>query len=113
VANRKEDDRGLVTKDTILEYWELREHGVPFSRSHLARLEEKGKFPKRVPIGELRIGWIAGEIWDWRDARISSRSTVTGGSRGTKKRGADEGPALNKHKFSLLHDAMHRQIMRP
>ena len=38
---------------------------VPYSVSHLWRLERAGEFPKRVQIGANRVGWVADEIDQW------------------------------------------------
>ena len=47
----------------VLAFSQLKpEKGIPYSRVHLARLEKAGKFPKRVPIGEGRVGWLESEI---------------------------------------------------
>ena len=46
----------------LLTFDELREHGVLYTRQHLARLERDGHFPKRVAIGANRVGWVESEI---------------------------------------------------
>jgi prophage regulatory protein len=78
----------------LLEFWELREHGVLYSRGHIHRLELNGKFPKRVPIGDFRIGWVEEEIDAYVADRIKSRSTKAGtiGSRGSIKRPGSKTP---------------------
>jgi prophage regulatory protein len=43
---------------------ELREI-VPYSPQHILRLEKKGQFPKRIRIGERRVGWRLSEIETW------------------------------------------------
>jgi prophage regulatory protein len=42
----------------LLLFPELMEHGVLLGRRQVDRLEHKGDFPKRVPIGESRVGWV-------------------------------------------------------
>jgi len=43
----------------ILSYDDLRtEKGIAYSRVHLWRFERDGKFPKRVPLGQSRHGWV-------------------------------------------------------
>jgi prophage regulatory protein len=71
----------------LLTFDELRDHGVPFHRSHIHRLETKGKFPRRVPIGDSRVGWIEEEVDDYVAGKIKARSTRAGtiGSAGSKK----------------------------
>jgi len=38
---------------------------VLFSPQHVARLEAAGRFPKRVQLGQCRVGWIEQEVLDW------------------------------------------------
>jgi prophage regulatory protein len=57
----------------LLLFPELRERGVPLGRRHVDRLEAEGKFPRRVPIGMRRVGWVAAEVDDWVNAAISAR----------------------------------------
>jgi prophage regulatory protein len=59
----------------ILSYEDLRDvKGVPFSKTHLWRLEREGRFPKRVPIGAARHGWIDQEIDAWIEQRAAARA---------------------------------------
>lgn len=49
---------------------------VLYSYQHIDRLERAGKFPKRIRLGECRVGWIETEIHDWLQQRIeASRSS--------------------------------------
>jgi prophage regulatory protein len=58
----------------ILSYADLRsERGIQFSKVHLWRLERAGKFPKRVPLGAARHGWLETEIDEWILARLAER----------------------------------------
>lgn len=43
---------------------------VPFSSQHVLRLEKMGKFPKRIKIGERRVGWRLSEIEAWLVERM-------------------------------------------
>jgi prophage regulatory protein len=82
----------------LLTYNELRDHGVNYTRRHLDTLERQGKFPKRVAIGEFRIGWVEAEIDAHTAARIKARSSRTGelGSTGqSKKKRGDDTPRLD------------------
>ena len=45
----------------IIDWKQLKEL-QPYSRQHIARLEEAGKWPKRVRLGPNRIGWVYDEI---------------------------------------------------
>jgi prophage regulatory protein len=61
----------------LLPFSDLHDHGVLFSRRQIDRLEADGKFPKRVPIGANRVGWVASEVEDWVDAAIGRRSQAS------------------------------------
>ena len=54
---------------------------VLYSPQHIARLEAAGKFPKRVHLGECRVGWIEAEVLDWLHERIKRRDQSLNGSR--------------------------------
>jgi prophage regulatory protein len=77
----------------LLTFDELRNHGVTYTRRWLDTLEREGKFPKRVAIGEFRIGWVEAEVDAYVKAKIDARSNRTGelGSTGQtkQKRGAE------------------------
>lgn len=60
-------------KQKLLTFSQLREHGVVFTRRHLARLEALGLFPKKVKIGKSRVGWVAEEIKAYVEALIEAR----------------------------------------
>lgn len=46
---------------------------VLFSRQHIQRLEKAGLFPKRVRLGQCRVGWVKAEIESWLQARMDRR----------------------------------------
>jgi prophage regulatory protein len=46
---------------------------VLYSPQHVARLEAAGVFPKRVQLGQCRVGWIEQEVLDWLQERITRR----------------------------------------
>ena len=46
---------------------------VLYSPQHVARLEKAGAFPKRVQLGQCRVGWIEQEVLDWLQERIQRR----------------------------------------
>jgi prophage regulatory protein len=55
---------------------------VPYVPQHILRLENEGKFPKRIKIGENRVGWLWTEIEEWLRKRIADRD---GNSHGHAK----------------------------
>jgi prophage regulatory protein len=46
---------------------------VLYSPQHIARLEKAGSFPKRVRLGQCRVGWVEEEVMDWLRQRIARR----------------------------------------
>jgi len=46
---------------------------VLYSPQHIARLEAANQFPKRVQLGDCRVGWVEQEILDWLQTRIDAR----------------------------------------
>ena len=48
---------------------------VLYSPQHIARLEAAGQFPKRVRLGNNRVGWVEAEVLEWLQARIDARDT--------------------------------------
>ena len=43
---------------------------VPFTPQHILRLEKQGKFPKRIQIGERRVGWYLTDVEAWLAERV-------------------------------------------
>ena len=41
---------------------------IPYSSTHIARLEAAGRFPKRLRLGVGRVGWLESEVTSWQDA---------------------------------------------
>ena len=62
--------KGLTSR--ILPWPALREL-VPYTRQHLARLEKRGAFPRRLQVGPGRVGWLEHEIAAWIEARAAAR----------------------------------------
>ncbi len=50
---------------------------VLYSPQHVARLEAAGVFPKRVKLGNNRVGWLESEVHNWLQQRIDARDTST------------------------------------
>lgn len=46
---------------------------VLYSPQHIARLEAAGLFPKRVRLGQNRVGWVEAEVLEWLQERIDAR----------------------------------------
>jgi prophage regulatory protein len=63
----------------ILTFDEMRNYGVILGRRQVDNLESQGKFPKRVPISQWRVGWLRTEIEAWVDEKVQARQTGFGG----------------------------------
>ena len=53
---------------------------VLYSPQHIQRLENAGRFPKRVRLGSCprsRVGWVESEVLEWLQERIERRDTIT------------------------------------
>jgi len=42
---------------------------VPYTPQHILRLEKKNKFPKRIKVGERRVGWWLHEVMAWLEQK--------------------------------------------
>jgi predicted DNA-binding transcriptional regulator AlpA len=63
-----------VAGHKLLTFPELKSvKGIPFTRRHIARLEDNGAFPARVNIGQHRVGWIELEIDQHIAEKIAAR----------------------------------------
>jgi prophage regulatory protein len=46
---------------------------IPFSDMQIWRLEQQGRFPKRIKLGVNRVGWDYCEVIAWIEARKAER----------------------------------------
>jgi prophage regulatory protein len=46
---------------------------VLYCPAQIARLEQAGKFPKRIQLGPGRVGWIEDEVQEWMRHRVAER----------------------------------------
>jgi len=53
---------------------------VLYSPAHIDRLEKAGRFPKRVQLGQCRVGWVESEVLAWLDERIRQRGAADASS---------------------------------
>jgi predicted DNA-binding transcriptional regulator AlpA len=54
---------------------------VPYSNAHRWRLEQRGEFPRRIPIGPNRSAYVAEEVDQWIEQRIRSGRKIASPSR--------------------------------
>ena len=59
----------------LLDWGDLREKGISYSRQHLYKLIDDKKFPKPIKLGTWRVAFVEKEIDDWIKARIDERDT--------------------------------------
>jgi prophage regulatory protein len=57
----------------LIPYDALAAKCITYSKPHLWRLERAGKFPKRVPIGASRYGYVEAEIDAYIEKKIAER----------------------------------------
>lgn len=50
--------------------------GIGYSKVQLWRLEKQGEFPRRVPLGRGRHGWLESEIDSWIAERAATRNAA-------------------------------------
>jgi prophage regulatory protein len=82
-----------ATSLKLLSYPQLKLRGIPYSRSHLRRLEAAGQFPRRVTLGEgVRplIGWVEHEIENWIADKMARRTPATE-TEGGVRHGSEKG----------------------
>ena len=51
----------------------MTEH-LPYTPQYILRLEKKGKFPKRIKVGERRVVWRSEEVLAWHEQKSSQGS---------------------------------------
>lgn len=73
-------DATKARRRRLLPFSELRDLGVPLSRSQVNRLEAAGKFPRRIVVGEKKVAWIEDEIVAFIDRLIAARPKPPGDS---------------------------------
>jgi prophage regulatory protein len=58
----------------LLSKKQLREK-VLYSINHITRLEQAGRFPKRIRLGDNRVGWLESEVEDWIMQKLRERDS--------------------------------------
>jgi prophage regulatory protein len=77
VANPSKRRRSDVAK-RLMRYEDLPTKGIFYSKTQVWRLEKRGQFPRRVPIGPGRHGWVEDEIDQFIADRIAARDAANG-----------------------------------
>ena len=63
-----------TTAEKLLMLSQVREI-VPYSASHIWRLERSGQFPRRIRLGGNRVAWLQSEVNSWVDGKIALRTS--------------------------------------
>ena len=50
---------------------------IPYSASHIWRLERSGQFPRRVRLGGNRVAWLQSEVNSWVESKLAARTDRT------------------------------------
>ena len=56
--------------------WKKLKELVPWCRAHVQRLEDAGRFPRRVRLGQARVAWVKSEIEEYIQQLIRERDTT-------------------------------------
>jgi predicted DNA-binding transcriptional regulator AlpA len=67
---------GPPSTHKLVEFEELAAYGIRFSRVHVARLEQQGRFPRRVVLGGPHgnfVAWVESEIRDYVESLLQAR----------------------------------------
>ena len=67
------DDKPKL-RQQLLTYRDLRDMGIPFSRSALRRHERAGTFPCRLMISPQLPVWDAVEVSEWLETKRAERA---------------------------------------
>lgn len=65
--------------DRFISLREVRDR-ISLSKTHIYRLINAGTFPRQVPLGPHRVGFIESEIEDWMAERVAARGDWEAGN---------------------------------
>ena len=57
----------------VLTYEQLKDKGIPYSRTQLWRRMKAGTFPQSIQLSEQRIAWVEKELDDWLQHKVTVR----------------------------------------
>jgi prophage regulatory protein len=60
----------------LLDYADLRERGIKYSKAQLWRLYKAGKFPRPIKLSINRNVWSEDDIDGWITSRIAERDST-------------------------------------
>lgn len=62
----------------LLSFKELKEFGIPYSKSHLYFLMNKDQFPKPLKLSTNTVAWIKEDIQNWIENKIINHRNEQG-----------------------------------
>jgi prophage regulatory protein len=60
----------------LLDYGDLHERGIKYSKAQLWRLWNLGKFPRPIKLSINRNAWLESDIDEWIEARVREARQV-------------------------------------
>ena len=75
-----------------------RRHLIPYSDMHVWRMEQAGRFPKRIRLGGNRgnrVGWSYRELQEWIAARKAERESNAAREADASSRAGTSNPGSN------------------
>jgi predicted DNA-binding transcriptional regulator AlpA len=64
-----------MTGKEVANFRAIKALGIPYSRTHITRMEKAGKFPRRFKLGEFRGSppvWWLHEVIVWLEAKAKA-----------------------------------------
>lgn len=55
----------------LLDYAALRDRGIRYSKPHLSRLWNTGRFPRPVKLSPSRNAWLESDVDAWIESRVT------------------------------------------
>ena len=66
-------EQATIVPRRLLNFKQLLEMGIRFSREHIWRLETADKFPRRIYLSPQKVAWFEHEILEWLAERAAER----------------------------------------
>jgi prophage regulatory protein len=73
---RTEDTGTTPLGEVFVSYFDLRAHGITYTRVHLARMMRNGTFPASIRLSPNRIAWRLSELEHWKSSRPLAREAI-------------------------------------
>jgi prophage regulatory protein len=67
---------GVSDPMRLIKHPEVKAKGVPFSGLHLQRLEDAGKFPRRIRLGTRTHRWVEEDVDQWIADRLAEAGII-------------------------------------